>query len=74
MTKKREMTSQKIMATEFGVWVKAQTLNEQDKVTAHEIVFEEGSARGVSGFIILDTMQGLDRQLAGSDTLTMITS
>lgn len=61
-----------VMITEFGVWGGALSFNEENKMLAHRIVFEEGEGK-VSGFIALDPPSDLDRGLAGTLSLQEIT-
>jgi hypothetical protein len=61
-----------VMITEFGVWGGALSFNEENKMLAHRIVFEEGEGK-VSGFIALDPPSDLDRGLLGTLSLEEIT-
>lgn len=61
-----------VMITEFGVWGAALSFNEENKMLAHRIVFEEGEGK-VSGFIALDPPSDLDRGLLGTLSLEEIT-
>ncbi len=63
----------KIMSSEFGVWGGALQWNEEQKMLAHRLVFEEGQGK-LNGFIALDPPRDLDRGLAGTETLKEITA
>ncbi len=60
-----------VMFTEFGVWGAALSMNEDDKATAHEMVFEAGKGK-VTGFWVLDPPPDLDRPLAGTKSLDAV--
>ncbi|VVC04970.1 Uncharacterised protein [Candidatus Burarchaeum australiense] len=60
-----------VMFTEFGVWGAAVSWNENDKATAHELVFEAGKGK-VTGFFVLDPPPDLDRPITGTKSLEVV--